>query len=256
MSRLHAWFALLALAVVCGALLLTASITRAATSGHPAPATSAPPAERTVYARLATTGSDASGLPGVADGSVVLVTAASEALATRALRLGVTLALVLGVAGSVVARTPRGRALAWRRKQPDPAPRTQDADLGTRVAEPTTEPTTLGAPDSARRTAPTRAGETATASCARAVAAAFVYNRAATLAAFATAIGLDPDVNPAAAPGFWEMPASGHADLARAYLRHGRQLDARSVLTVALLTFRHNRELEGLLHDTTYRLAS
>lgn len=87
--------------------------------------------------------------------------------------------------------------------------------------------------------------------CADAVAAAFVYDRARTVAAFAAALAADPAVQPTAAPGFWEMPSTGHADLARAYLRHGRPLDARTVLTVALLTFEHNRELTALLREAT-----
>jgi hypothetical protein len=87
--------------------------------------------------------------------------------------------------------------------------------------------------------------------CARAVAAAFVYDRAGTVAAFVAALAADPDLQPAATPGYWEMPSTGHADLARAYLQLGRPLDARPVLTVALLSFEHNRELETLLRETT-----
>lgn len=86
--------------------------------------------------------------------------------------------------------------------------------------------------------------------CARAVAAAFVYDRAGTVAAFVAALAADPDLQPAATPGYWEMPSTGHADLARAYLQLGRPLDARPVLTVALLSFEHNRELETLLRET------
>jgi hypothetical protein len=85
--------------------------------------------------------------------------------------------------------------------------------------------------------------------CARAVAAAFAYDRAATLSAFLNAVESDPAVRPTATPGYWEMPPGGHADLARAYLRSGRPLDARTVLTVALLTFPRDPELRALLDD-------
>lgn len=86
--------------------------------------------------------------------------------------------------------------------------------------------------------------------CARAVEAAFAYDRAGTSAAFGAALDLDPDVRTSATAGFWEMPSGGHADLARVYLRRGRPLDARSVLTVALLGGGPNRELEALLRET------
>ncbi len=85
--------------------------------------------------------------------------------------------------------------------------------------------------------------------CARAVAAAFAYDRAATLSAFLNAVESDPEARPTATPGYWEMPPGGHADLARAYLRCERPLDARTVLTVALLTFPRDPELRALLDD-------
>lgn len=108
----------------------------------------------------------------------------------------------------------------------------------------------------AQQRAPARVTSPADEHCAQAVATACVYNRAATVRSFLAALGSDPAVRPALAPGFWEMPSSGHADLARAYLRCGRALDARSVLTIALLTFGHNRELETLLHDTSQALTN
>jgi hypothetical protein len=86
--------------------------------------------------------------------------------------------------------------------------------------------------------------------CARAIKAAHRYDRHATLSAFANALNDDPGVKPSALPGFWEMPPSGHADLARAYLRRGDRLDARTVLSLALLTFPHNRELATLLRES------
>jgi hypothetical protein len=86
--------------------------------------------------------------------------------------------------------------------------------------------------------------------CARAITAAHRYDRRATLAAFVTALAGDPGVKPSALPGFWEMPPSGHADLARAYLRRGDRLNARTVLSLALLTFPHDRELATLLRET------
>ena len=57
-------------------------------------------------------------------------------------------------------------------------------------------------------------------------------------------------------PGFWEMPPGGHADLACAYLRRDRPLDARSVLTVARLTFERDRELETLQREIADHLGS
>lgn len=89
----------------------------------------------------------------------------------------------------------------------------------------------------------------AEAHCARAIDGAHAYNRAGTVAAFSAALAADPEVKPANLAGFWEMPAGGHADLARAYLRFGRRLDARSVLTVAALAFGPNRELELLQRE-------
>lgn len=86
--------------------------------------------------------------------------------------------------------------------------------------------------------------------CARAIMAAHRYDRRGTLTAFSRALDNDPAAKPSALPGFWEMPASGHADLARAYLRRGQRLDARTVLSLALLTFPHNRELAALMQET------
>lgn len=93
------------------------------------------------------------------------------------------------------------------------------------------------------------AGE-AIAACTRAVQAAHRYDRDTTRRNFAQALRTDAGVNPSGVSGFWDMPSSGHADLARAYLGLDRRLDARSVLTVALITFRHNRELEALMRET------
>ncbi len=91
--------------------------------------------------------------------------------------------------------------------------------------------------------------------CAHAIAAAYRYDRPATLAAFGTALDADPTLKPSALPDFWEMPAGGHADLAVAYLQREQRLDARSVVTLALLTFPHNRELSALLREIDpYRL--
>lgn len=85
--------------------------------------------------------------------------------------------------------------------------------------------------------------------CARAVAAAHRYDRHATRDGFSAALALDPAVKPSVVASFWEMPSGGHADLANAYLGQGQILDARSVVTMALLTFPHNRELEALLRE-------
>lgn len=86
--------------------------------------------------------------------------------------------------------------------------------------------------------------------CARAVEAARRYDRNTTRRNFALALRSNAEVNPGGVNGFWDMPSSGHADLARAYLDLDRRLDARTVLTVALITFRHNRELEALLRES------
>lgn len=85
--------------------------------------------------------------------------------------------------------------------------------------------------------------------CARAVAAAHRYDRQGARDEFAAALALDPAVKPSASATFWEIPSGGHADLAQAYLLRGQTLDARSVVTMALLTFPHNRELEALLRE-------
>ena len=91
--------------------------------------------------------------------------------------------------------------------------------------------------------------------CAHAIAAAYRYDRPGTLAAFGEALDADPILKPSALPDFWEMPAGGHADLALAYLQREQRLDARSVVTMALLTFPHNRELTALLREIDpYRL--
>jgi len=91
--------------------------------------------------------------------------------------------------------------------------------------------------------------------CTRAIAAAHRYDRPGTLAAFGEALDADPTLKPSALPDFWEMPAGGHADLALAYLRREQRLDARSVVSLALLTFPHNRELTALLREIDpYRL--
>ena len=85
--------------------------------------------------------------------------------------------------------------------------------------------------------------------CAKAIAAAHRYDRRATVAAFRSALASDPAAKPSALPGFWEMPSGGHADLARVYLERRQGLDARSVLTVAMMLFPHNRELEMLARE-------
>lgn len=95
----------------------------------------------------------------------------------------------------------------------------------------------------------------AEARCAHAIAAAYRYDRPGTLAAFGEALDADPTLRPSALPDFWEMPAGGHADLALAYLQREQRLDARSIVTMALLTFPHNRELTALLREIDpYRL--
>ncbi len=85
--------------------------------------------------------------------------------------------------------------------------------------------------------------------CARAVAAAHRYDRQTTLGNFITALTIDPAVKPSVVENFWEMPSSGHAALAQAYIERGQRVDARSVVTMALMTFPHNRELEVILHE-------
>lgn len=92
-------------------------------------------------------------------------------------------------------------------------------------------------------------GGDALGACARAVEAAHRYDRESTRRNFQLALRLDRAINPGGVAGFWDMPSGGHADLARAYLDLGERLDARTVLTLALITFRHNRELEALLRE-------
>ncbi len=87
--------------------------------------------------------------------------------------------------------------------------------------------------------------------CLRAIAAACRYDRHTTLAAFRSALARNPEVKPSALPGFWDMPSGGHADLARAYLLGNQHLDARSILTVAMMLSPHNRELEALAREVT-----
>ncbi|HEX5506108.1 MAG TPA: hypothetical protein VFW96_26050, partial [Thermomicrobiales bacterium] len=141
-----------------------------------------------------------------------------------------------GRAQTTPARNWPGSRESGHARQDHPAPPTPAART---VARPAT------ATAAERPTA-----DPAPACCARAVAAAVAYDRRATLAAFADALARDPAVRPSLAPGFWEMPSGGHADLARAYLRCGRPRDARSVLTVALLACPHQRELEALQRET------
>lgn len=85
--------------------------------------------------------------------------------------------------------------------------------------------------------------------CARAIAAAHRYDRPATVENFITALTIDATVKPSAIANFWEMPSGGHADLAQAYIERGQRVDARSVVTMALMTFPHNRELALILHE-------
>ena len=85
--------------------------------------------------------------------------------------------------------------------------------------------------------------------CAQAIAAANRYDRRTSRAAFASALATYPEVKPSNLPGFWDLPSSGHVDLARAYLDRGQILDARSVLTFAAMLFPHNRDLEALMRE-------
>jgi len=85
--------------------------------------------------------------------------------------------------------------------------------------------------------------------CARAVAAAHRYDRHTSVENFIAALSIDPTIKPSVVPNFWEMPSGGHADLARAYIERGQRVDARSVVTMALMTFPHNRELALILQE-------
>jgi D-alanyl-D-alanine carboxypeptidase (penicillin-binding protein 5/6) len=92
--------------------------------------------------------------------------------------------------------------------------------------------------------------EPACRACAAAIAAACNGDRRGTRAAFSAAFAAAAAVDPAATPGFWAMPAQGHADLARVYLRCGQVAEARTVLKAALLAFPRQRELTDLLRAT------
>lgn len=179
-----------------------------------------------------------------------------EARDSLGLRLGLLCFVGLALAGGVykqyqsvnVAR--RGR-IAPRRPQQTPArPATRRtlapasaAPVGASAAEPATRPLLQAVPTAP--IGPSQAEER----CVQAVAAAHRYDRRATVAAFRSALATDPAVKPTAVPGFWEMPSGGHADLARVYLERRQGLDARSVLTVAMMLFPHNRELEALARE-------
>jgi hypothetical protein len=172
------------------------------------------------------------------------------------LRFGLLTFVGLALAGGAykqyqtINTTRRGRP-ASRHPQPLPARR------GTRraAAPATAAPVIRPAPEQSARpslravaaapTGPSPAEER----CATAIAAAHRYDRRATVAAFRSALASDPAAKPSALPGFWEMPSGGHADLARVYLERRQGLDARSVLTVALMLFPHNRELELLARE-------
>jgi hypothetical protein len=208
-------------------------------------------------------GQTRAGTPLSAAGPAVLAERAATATEgdARALRLALIVALTIALVGCVVAQyqtvsDDRGGRATWdgslAHPTPGPDKRRPRAGAAYRASlverEPASAVPGLTVP---------RGGETgwdawaegAAGDCARAVAAAFLHDRAGTLAAFTTALERDPRVRPGATPGFWEMPPGGHADLARAYLRRGRPLDARSVLTVARLTFEHDRELEALQRE-------
>lgn len=210
--------------------------------------------------------------PSAAGSVLVLNAPRAEGDDARGLRLALVAALALALAGGVVVQWHQsgdGRRTTPHHPRPAGGGRQPKGDNGNRRgARPGGEPGRIGAAPVA--SAPQGPGEgrrdegpgpavggampalsPAQAQCTRAVAAAFSYDRVGTVAAFTAALTSDPGVKPTATPSFWDLPSTGHADLARAYLRCGRPLDARSVLTVALLSFRHNRELETLLRKTT-----
>jgi hypothetical protein len=179
----------------------------------------------------------------------------------RGVRIGLLGALGLALVGGAVTQcrtiSRQGRAgepLAWMAVEEGALP---GADHGASAVEAPAgsggEVTPLWPVAPALRLVDTRddagwasAQTPAEAQCTRAINAAHAYNRSGTVAAFIAALAADPDVKPSNLAGFWEMPSGGHADLARAYLRFGRRLDTRSVLTVAAMTFGPNRELESL----------
>ena len=180
----------------------------------------------------------------------------------RGLRLSLVAMLTLALGCGVVAQYQTGGTRRRGAPRADHLrlvpPETDEATDAVRGAIPRTRPTGPGPdgriggsgrqPAAPAGTSPHR-HTWAEQQCARAIAAAFAYDRAATLSAFLNAVESDPDVRPTATPGYWEMPPGGHADLARAYLRCGRPLDARTVLAVALLTFPRDPELRALLDD-------
>ena len=216
----------------------------------------------------------AAGVP-AAGGSILILNAPrAEGNDARGLRLALVGTLALALACSVAAQYHQfgGRRTTPHNHLAAGGGRQRGADNGDRHgARPEGESIPIGAaplpsaprvPEEERwreegtgaaTDGATPAASRARAQCARAIAAAFSYDRAGTVAAFTTALTSDPGVKPTTTPGFWDLPSTGHADLARAYLRCGRPLDARSVLTVALLSFRHNRELETLLRETVPR---
>ncbi len=143
--------------------------------------------------------------------------------------------------GRTVSRRPQASAMrpAARRDEG----REAVAPVATLSAVPNTRPALRAV--AAESLGPSPAEER----CAKAIAAAHRYDRRATVAAFRSALASDPAAKPSALPGFWEMPSGGHADLARVYLERRQGLDARSVLTVAMMLFPHNRELEVLARE-------
>lgn len=226
----------------------------------------------------------------LANGAVMTATVATEPAAAlqqaeyrpsapigpRLLRFALTGGLAVVVVGALVAGNHRRQLTGFIRMAPVSArplvpvdtPGTEPAHTGARMPHAlasTTGPLwpprpSVYAPSTAARDHHKRAAEAdifergpagdAIAACARAVAAAHRYDRDTTRRNFAQALKIVAGVNPGGVSGFWDMPSSGHADLARAYLGLNRRLDARTVLTVALITFRHNRELEALMRDT------
>lgn len=136
--------------------------------------------------------------------------------------------------GPDAARTAeRPTAPAWPRQSASPQPLQPVAQRA-----PAPQPLRVAAPR-----------DLAEQDCLRAIAAACRYDRHTTLAAFRSALARNPEVPTSSLPGFWDMPSGGHADLARAYLLCGQHLDARSILTVAMMLSPHNRELEALARE-------
>ncbi|MDI3339115.1 MAG: D-alanyl-D-alanine carboxypeptidase family protein [Sphaerobacter sp.] len=73
---------------------------------------------------------------------------------------------------------------------------------------------------------------------------------------FARALRADPSYDLTRCPGFWSMSPAGYVAAARAYLLLNRPTDARTLATVAQLSFGPNRELERLLARTGRAVAA